>query len=284
MSELDQDALHKMLDQMREFLLVFLDELKEAPKIPLAALEALPAARSVLEQAFQRSRSAELAAEIKAPLIAAVQTIPLEVEARQAFLSDDDQEALLESLSEVAFRVLGAFWEKPEFMSALDEFLNEVVQPALERIFAERSAEVSVVLVEIARGGLRAWRWDDAPKIETPPSRLEDYFDFLAEDDIRIKGTRIGVEHVLYQAIHRSLTPKQIVNRYETLTLEKVYATLLFYERRKEELDAYLTDHAEFSQRVRRQFWENPPEVAEKLWRAFDRKRSEKRIQQAAKA
>ncbi len=32
--------------------------------------------------------------------------------------------------------------------------------------------------------------------------QLEDYFDFLAEDDIRLKGTRIGIETVLCEHIH----------------------------------------------------------------------------------
>ena len=28
--------------------------------------------------------------------------------------------------------------------------------------------------------------------------QLEDYFDFLAADDIRLKGSRIGIESILY--------------------------------------------------------------------------------------
>lgn len=31
--------------------------------------------------------------------------------------------------------------------------------------------------------------------------QLEDYFDFLAPNDIRIKGHRIGIEDVLYEYI-----------------------------------------------------------------------------------
>ncbi len=31
--------------------------------------------------------------------------------------------------------------------------------------------------------------------------QLEDYFDFLAPDDIRIKSHRIGIEDVLYEYI-----------------------------------------------------------------------------------
>lgn len=37
--------------------------------------------------------------------------------------------------------------------------------------------------------------------------QLEDYFDFLSEDDIRIKDTRIGIESVLYEYIHRDQEP-----------------------------------------------------------------------------
>ncbi|MBI5563538.1 MAG: hypothetical protein HY870_01490 [Chloroflexi bacterium] len=44
--------------------------------------------------------------------------------------------------------------------------------------------------------------------------QLEDYFDFLAPDDIRIKGHRIGIETVLYEFIHRHRTPEQIVDNY----------------------------------------------------------------------
>lgn len=35
---------------------------------------------------------------------------------------------------------------------------------------------------------------------------LNQYFDFLAADDIRIKGHRIGIETVLYEYLHRERT------------------------------------------------------------------------------
>src|SRR5882724_8035970 len=57
----------------------------------------------------------------------------------------------------------------------------------------------------------------------------EDYFDFLAPDDIRIKGHRIGIETVLYEFIHRERCAEEIQRRYPTLTLEEVYATILYY-------------------------------------------------------
>ena len=57
--------------------------------------------------------------------------------------------------------------------------------------------------------------------------QLEDYFDFLAPDDIRIKGTRIGMEGVLYEYIHHAQTPEQIAQRLHTVTLKQVYATII---------------------------------------------------------
>jgi hypothetical protein len=35
--------------------------------------------------------------------------------------------------------------------------------------------------------------------------QIEDYFDFLSPDDIRIKGHRIGIESVLNEFIQRKL-------------------------------------------------------------------------------
>ena len=44
--------------------------------------------------------------------------------------------------------------------------------------------------------------------------QLEDYFDFQAENDIRLKGTRIGIETILYDYIYRARTPEEIANTY----------------------------------------------------------------------
>lgn len=39
--------------------------------------------------------------------------------------------------------------------------------------------------------------------------QLEDYFDSFPREDIRIRGTRVGLETVLYDSIHRARTPEQ---------------------------------------------------------------------------
>jgi uncharacterized protein (DUF433 family) len=71
--------------------------------------------------------------------------------------------------------------------------------------------------------------------------QLEDYFDFLSPDDIRIHGHRISIESVLYEYIHRSQTPEEIAAQFETLALDEVYATMLYYIRNRESVSAYLT-------------------------------------------
>lgn len=59
--------------------------------------------------------------------------------------------------------------------------------------------------------------------------QIEEYFDFLGPDDIRIRGHRIGIESILDEYVHRHRTPEQIQRRFPTLSLEQVYATILYY-------------------------------------------------------
>jgi uncharacterized protein (DUF433 family) len=101
-----------------------------------------------------------------------------------------------------------------------------------------------------------------------PAMLLEDYFDFLAPDDIRIKGHRIGIETVLYEFIHRHRTPDQIVDNYRSLTLEEVYATILYYYHNQEAVNQYLADWIDYCNRTEREQELNPPPVVQKLRQA----------------
>lgn len=75
--------------------------------------------------------------------------------------------------------------------------------------------------------------------------QLEDYFDFLSPHDIRLKGTRVGIETILYDFIHCSRTPEMIAQTYPSLTLEQMYATITYYLYKKEEITHYLTEWIE---------------------------------------
>lgn len=65
------------------------------------------------------------------------------------------------------------------------------------------------------------------------------YFDFLNEDDIRIKGTRVGIETVIEDYLEGA-SPEEIAVRYRVLTLEQVYATITYYLQNQAVLDQYL--------------------------------------------
>jgi uncharacterized protein (DUF433 family) len=95
--------------------------------------------------------------------------------------------------------------------------------------------------------------------------QLEDYFDFLAPDDIRIKGSRIGIESVLYEYTHNARTPEQIAERYHTITLEQAYATILYYLHNQAKVSAYLANHLEYCRRAHEEYDRNPPPGAVRL-------------------
>jgi uncharacterized protein (DUF433 family) len=69
--------------------------------------------------------------------------------------------------------------------------------------------------------------------------QLEDYFDFLSPDDIRIKGHRIGIDNVLELYLD-GYTAEEIAQYYPSLSLEKIHATLTYYHHNRADVDAYM--------------------------------------------
>lgn len=95
--------------------------------------------------------------------------------------------------------------------------------------------------------------------------QLEEYLDFLAPNDIRIKGTRIGIETVLYDYIYRSRSVEDIVAHYPSLTLERVHATITYYLRNKEQVTAYLANWLENAKRRREEQNRHPSPAIQKV-------------------
>jgi uncharacterized protein (DUF433 family) len=109
--------------------------------------------------------------------------------------------------------------------------------------------------------------------------QLEDYFTVLAPDDIRLKGTRIGIETVLYEYIFRCKTPEEIAKQFHRLTLEQVYATILYYLHHRSEVDAYLADWLEFSRMMRAEQEQNPS-PARRRFRQMREEQAGKQLQE----
>lgn len=70
---------------------------------------------------------------------------------------------------------------------------------------------------------------------------MESYFAFLDSGEIRIRGTRVGIEIVLRDYLE-GVAPEEIVLRYPTLSLEQVRAAILYYLRHGDEINQYLKD------------------------------------------
>jgi len=94
---------------------------------------------------------------------------------------------------------------------------------------------------------------------------IEDYFTILAPDDIRISGSRIGIESILYEYIYRGKTPEEITQQFHTVTLEQVYATILYYLHNQEAVSAYIADWLEFARQQREHQQQKPSAVRLRL-------------------
>ena len=95
--------------------------------------------------------------------------------------------------------------------------------------------------------------------------QLEDYFEFLDPDDIRIKGHRIGIDDVIKYYLD-GYSPDQILVELPTLNLEKIYATLTYYLQNRRQMDAYMLRLAKWREE-RYQEWlaKEPSDVVKRL-------------------
>ena len=94
--------------------------------------------------------------------------------------------------------------------------------------------------------------------------RLEDYFEFLDPDDIRIKGHRIGIDDVLAFYLD-GYSPEEITANLPTLSLEKIYATITYYLHNRPEIDAYLARLAAWREQRYQEWAANPSPVVQRL-------------------
>lgn len=69
---------------------------------------------------------------------------------------------------------------------------------------------------------------------------LDDYFDFVSADEIRLRGTRIGIEAILAEYLAGAL-PEEIALNYPPLTLEQVHATITYYLGNRTAMDEYFS-------------------------------------------
>jgi uncharacterized protein (DUF433 family) len=94
--------------------------------------------------------------------------------------------------------------------------------------------------------------------------KLEDYFDFLEPDVIRIKGHRIGVEHVV-EYYRDGYNPEQIAQEFPGLSLEQIHATITYYLHNQQQIDALMARLDRLSDEQYQQTARHPSPVVQRL-------------------
>lgn len=94
--------------------------------------------------------------------------------------------------------------------------------------------------------------------------QLTDYFDVHSESDIRIRGTRVGIETVLLDFLD-GVSLEEIAVRYRSVTLEQVYATITYYLQQRAVIDAYLDAYKRESDLAYEKQAQSPSDVVKRL-------------------
>lgn len=93
---------------------------------------------------------------------------------------------------------------------------------------------------------------------------LESYFEFLDENDIRIKGHRLGIDTIL-EPFLEGFPPETIAQDYPELRLEQIYATITYYFHQQAEVEAYLQRLRQRRQQRYEASLQNPSPMAERI-------------------
>ena len=110
---------------------------------------------------------------------------------------------------------------------------------------------------------------------------LESYFEFLADDAIRIAGTRVGIETVVcdYQ---EGASPEEIALRYPTLTLEQIHATITYYLAHPDRVGVYVQRVRQQQEAAYQQAQQHPSDLICSLRKRVARLRQERRSEAPA--
>ena len=76
----------------------------------------------------------------------------------------------------------------------------------------------------------------------------------------RVSGTRVSVDSVIY-AFNEGASPEEIIWRFDTLDLKKVYSVINYYLHNREQVDKYLADSEKAKQKIGRDLDKRFPAV-----------------------
>jgi uncharacterized protein (DUF433 family) len=67
---------------------------------------------------------------------------------------------------------------------------------------------------------------------------------------VRVIGTRVGLDVIVY-SFREGSTPEEIVQQYPTVKLADAYSVIAYYLREREDVDKYIQEQEEESDRMR---------------------------------
>ena len=94
--------------------------------------------------------------------------------------------------------------------------------------------------------------------------QLEDYLDFQGPDVIRLKGHRIGLEHIV-EHYQEGYSPEQIALEYPGVSLEQIYGVIAYYLHNQVEVEGYLARINATAEANYRSWAANPSPVSQRV-------------------
>ena len=72
--------------------------------------------------------------------------------------------------------------------------------------------------------------------------KIEDYIRVDKYGERFVAGHRVPIQSVLWEHIEHGMDGRQLAERFDTLSLEKIYGVLAYYYANREEVDRYLLE------------------------------------------
>ena len=106
---------------------------------------------------------------------------------------------------------------------------------------------------------------------------LESYFNFLDENDIRIKGTRVGLEHIVRE-YREGASPEEIALHFPTVSLEQIHATITYYLANRPKVEEYMQRVWQAQETAWQEQQRNPSEFVVSLRARLEKRRQEGQV------
>ncbi len=108
--------------------------------------------------------------------------------------------------------------------------------------------------------------------------RLEDYLDFLPNGATRLRGHRIGIEHIV-ECYQEGLSPEAIADAFPGLSLEQIYGVITYYLRNQADVDTYMAAGTAMAEQAIREYDSQPPAPVVQRLRALKAQRRQEHAQ-----